>query len=222
MTRRSLAQGVAAIALAAAAPALAQTDAPAPEPRPERVAQAETGVAAETGSAREAIDPPITDASDMSAGMEDGVVLTGAFIGRDGEGMGVVSVVETPNGALLTAQIEGLEVGEHRFHIHETGRCDPPNFRSAGGHWAPLQREHGYAARDGAHAGDMPNLFAHGENGMATEHVFLDDVTLVGAGTGMLDDDGAAVIVHEKADTYLSDAKSGDRVACAELKATEG
>ena len=208
---------------AARTPASERGGSGARTPKSPRV-QAEGGLGAprlrddfgEVGAAREAPTPPVTDA-ERDARSRGGAVARGDFMaGEDGH-LGGVTLVETPNGVLLTAQIAGLEPGAHGFHIHETGRCEGPDFASAGGHWAPEGKPHGFATEEGPHAGDMPNIFASSD-GLATVHVFLDGVTLTGA-RPMLDEDGAAVIVHERDDTYLSEARSGDRVACAALTA---
>lgn len=156
------------------------------------------------------------------SGFEGSEIAIGAFHDRDGNGVGGVTVLDTSAGALLTAQIEGLEPGEHGFHIHQTGQCDTPDFTSAGGHWAPEGKPHGYATEGGPHAGDMPNIFAHGPDGLATVHVFLDDVNISSGENPLLDEDGAAVIVHRDSDTYMSEAKAGERVACAALEPAGG
>ncbi|RBN36032.1 superoxide dismutase, partial [Priestia megaterium] len=56
----------------------------------------------------------------------------------------------------LTAQ--GLSPGRHGFHIHEIGKCEVPDFKTAGAHFNPFKREHGFKNTKGPHAGDLPNL----------------------------------------------------------------
>jgi len=58
---------------------------------------------------------------------------------------------------LLKVSVKGLPAGEHAFHVHAVGKCDPP-FDSAGGHFNPDSKKHGLMAPEGHHAGDMPNL----------------------------------------------------------------
>src|SRR5919106_5606786 len=67
------------------------------------------------------------------------------FVNQQGQQVGTATVAQTPNGVLINAEIAGLPPGEHGFHIHETGRCDPTTgFESAGGHYAPGGHKHGY------------------------------------------------------------------------------
>lgn len=143
-------------------------------------------------------------------------VATASFQFKDGEGQGGAVLVETPNGVLLTATIEGLEPGWHGFHIHETGACDP-SFQAAGGHYAPGEEGHGFAVEGGAHAGDMPNIHVD-DQGVARVEQFIKDVTLTESETTLFDQDGSALMVHAQPDTYLDSASAGDRVACAVIQ----
>ena len=43
----------------------------------------------------------------------------------DGNDVGTVTLIETPNGVILDAELTGLPPGEHGFHIHTTGKCEP-------------------------------------------------------------------------------------------------
>src|SRR5690606_27233553 len=48
------------------------------------------------------------------------------------------------HGVLIQLDAERLPAGEHAFHIHPSGRCDASTFESAGGHYAPRGRQHGF------------------------------------------------------------------------------
>src|SRR5512145_1122928 len=88
------------------------------------------------------------------------------------------------------------------------GKCEPP-FKSAGAHFNPDHKKHGFVA-EGPHAGDMPNLHIPAGGGLEQE-VLNPNLSVA----GMLDSDGSAVILHAKADDYKSDpaGNAGDRVA---------
>lgn len=146
------------------------------------------------------------------------------LIDRDGRQIGTAVFQDTPNGLLVSVSAAGLPPGEHGFHIHETGRCDPAaGFSSAGGHFAPGGHQHGFEVPQGPHAGDMPNQFV-GADGRLRAHVFNPAVTL-GEGAGSLADaDGSALVVHAGADDYHSQPSgdAGDRIACAVIRPPRG
>ena len=72
--------------------------------------------------------------------------------------------------------VNGLTPGEHGFHIHAVGKCEPP-FTSAGPHFNPNERKHGLQSREGHHAGDMRNLRVL-KSGKATATLTNAGVTL--------------------------------------------
>jgi Cu-Zn family superoxide dismutase len=146
---------------------------------------------------------------------QDAMTATASLKGADGADHGTVTLTETPAGVLVRAELTGLPPGEHGFHFHETGACEPP-FESAGGHYNPTAAEHGFKAVGGPHGGDMPNIHVP-ESGDLTVEVFNAGVTLEdGAPDTLFDDDGTALIVHAGADDYESQPSgdAGDRIAC--------
>jgi superoxide dismutase, Cu-Zn family len=142
------------------------------------------------------------------------------FINAEGREIGSATLTETPHGVLIDATISGLPAGGHGFHIHEKGQCDAATgFDSAGGHYAPRKREHGYLIQDGPHAGDMPNQFVSSDGTLHLQ-VVNPDVTL-GSGEGTLfDADGSAFILHANVDDYRSQpsGNAGGRIACAVIQ----
>ena len=134
----------------------------------------------------------------------------------DGTIIGMVNMVQGPNGVLVSVEASGLVPGAHGFHIHEVGSCSP-DFSAAGDHFDLGDRAHGYMYVDGDHLGDMPNIYAAAD-GTARADVFNDAITLAaGPANSVFDDDGSAIIIHEKGDTYGEDAGAGGRVACGEI-----
>jgi Cu-Zn family superoxide dismutase len=122
---------------------------------------------------------------------------------------------QTPNGVLISVKLRDMPPGEHGFHIHETGKCEPP-FESAGGHFNPTRKEHGFENVKGAHAGDLPNVVVPAGGALEME-VLAHEVTLeAGKTSSLLDGDGAALIVHSGPDDYRTNpaGDSGARIAC--------
>jgi Cu-Zn family superoxide dismutase len=127
----------------------------------------------------------------------------------DGKAIGSVTFGDTEKGVLVTLALKDAPAGVHAFHVHEVGKCEPP-FKSAGGHFNPDGKKHGFVA-EGSHAGDMPNLHIP-QSGDLEQEILNTNLTV----DGMLDADGAAVILHAGADDYKSDpaGNAGDRIAC--------
>ena len=146
-----------------------------------------------------------------------GITATAQMQGPGGEPMGSVTLEQGPLGVLLMADLTGLVPGAHGFHIHEVGTCSP-DFSAAGDHFTLEGVGHGFLHEDGQHLGDMPNIFAAAD-GSARADVFNTAVTLAdGKDTSVFDADGSAIIVHEKGDTYGSDAGAGGRVVCGVIE----
>lgn len=141
------------------------------------------------------------------------------LIGLEGQDHGSISLSGTPHGVLLVATLRGLPEGDHGFHIHETGKCEPP-FESAGGHFNPTERVHGILDPEGMHAGDMPNLHVPASGNLQLE-VLNPNVSLEDDEAGnLLDDDGSAIMIHARPDDYATDpgGNAGDRIACGVIK----
>ena len=146
-----------------------------------------------------------------------GATAVATLAGPDGGAMGTVTLTQTPLGVLVAAEVNGLPAGGHGFHIHETGTC-APDFAAAGDHFNPTDAGHGFNHPNGRHAGDLPNIYA-GAAGTARADYFTAAITLdAGADHSVLDADGSAIIIHEKPDTYGSDAGAGGRIACGVIR----
>jgi superoxide dismutase, Cu-Zn family len=133
-----------------------------------------------------------------------------------GRAAGSVKLTETSDGVKLAITATGLDAGKHGIHVHEVGKCDPPDFKSAGAHFNPHAKKHGSQNSAGPHAGDLPNLVASAD-GMASGDMTVKGVTLgKGEKDTLMDADGSAIVIHAKADDEKTDpsGNSGDRVVC--------
>ena len=138
------------------------------------------------------------------------------FRNPQGEQVGSATLTETPAGVLIDARLTRIAPGAHAFHVHEAGKCEGPEFKTAGEHFAPRGKAHGYHDPKGPHAGDMPNQIAQAD-GTMTFQVVNAGISLA-RGTGSLfDADGSSLVVHEKPDDYKSQpsGEAGGRIACA-------
>lgn len=137
----------------------------------------------------------------------------------DGTEMGTLNLVQTADGVHITGEVRGLEPGVHAFHIHEIGKCEGPDFKSAGGHYNPHGTPHGKQG-GGPHAGDMDNIDVL-DSGPVTIDVYNDAVTLnAPAKATLFDDDGSAIVFHAGPDDYTSQpaGDAGGRVACGVIE----
>ena len=135
--------------------------------------------------------------------------------GPNGEPRGFASFFSDGKRTAIKVEAEGLAPGAHGIHLHSVGRCDGPDFKSAGPHWNPAGRQHGHDNPQGAHLGDLPNLVA-GADGKATASFTIEG--------DMADADGTSLVIHAKPDDNKTDpsGNSGDRIACVALTTRAG
>lgn len=119
---------------------------------------------------------------------------------------------------LVRVQIQGAPAGEHGVHIHEKGDCGDPEFKSAGGHFNPMQAQHGAPGDAMHHPGDFGNMTVKGD-GTGTLEL---EVPMLTVADGPLSVQGKGIIVHEKADDLKTQptGNAGGRIGCGEIKAT--
>ncbi len=137
-----------------------------------------------------------------------------------GDIVGTVWFEETAQGVRLTVRIDGLPAGTHALHIHGSGDCQPPDFKSVGGHFNPYGAKHGFLNPAGPHAGDLPN-FTVGEDGTADFQVITNRVTLKkGEKNSLFQEGGTSVVIHINPDDYLTDpaGNGGARIACGTIE----
>ncbi len=140
-----------------------------------------------------------------------------ALVNAAGQSIGSVRAWQTAGGVSFRIDASGLPHGIHGIHVHSVGRCEGPDFKSAGPHWNPATRQHGFSNPAGHHAGDLPNVGV-AANGVLSATVVVPNVTIA----TLLDADGASIVIHAAADDYATDpsGNSGARIACAVITPT--
>ncbi len=140
---------------------------------------------------------------------------------RDAQGKaaGTARLKQVKSGVRISLQVMGVPAGTHAFHIHTAGKCEPPNFQSAGGHFNPEGKKHGLKNPDGPHAGDMPNITV-GANGKGKAQVVNTRITLGEGANSVFHEGGTAIVIHEKADDEMTDpaGNAGNRIACGVIE----
>ena len=161
-----------------------------------------TGCAAE----RAPIEPS-TAMAEMSA--------SAPILSRAGRNLAQATATQIGDSIRIRLAATSLPAGAYGAHIHAVGRCDAPDYASAGPHWNPTGQEHGRSNPRGMHKGDLPNLTA-GVDGTGVLEITIPGAWLAGGPAPMLDGDGAALVIHERPDDYRTDpsGNSGARIAC--------
>jgi len=136
----------------------------------------------------------------------------------DGSSAGTARIVARANGAALEVEIAGVPPGKHGLHLHAVGKCEGPDFASAGPHLNPDNHQHGADNPAGSHLGDLPNVTA-GDDGRIKATIGTAMAPLALA-RQLFDADGTAIVLHASADDYLTDpsGNSGARIACGVLE----
>ena len=133
-----------------------------------------------------------------------------------GASHGTLRLEQSGRGTRLRGSLTGLPPGVHGIHFHQVGRCDPPDFASAGPHFNPTNALHGLQNPLGPHAGDLPNITVNAAGEAAVDLVTTRVTPDPSSPRGLFGHDGTALVIHADPDDQHTDpaGNSGDRIAC--------
>jgi len=140
-----------------------------------------------------------------------GKPVTVNLINSQGHTVGTALLSPTAAGVKITLDIKSLPPGEHSIHIHQTAKCELPDFKSAGSHFDAPGHSHG------AHpAGDIPDFsLIVGADGTAHVTTVAPNVTLGTDDHSVFSNGGTAIIIHAVPDTTTGNAPP--RIACGAI-----
>ncbi len=132
----------------------------------------------------------------------------------NGKEVGRAIFTATPSGALLDLTLTAAQPGVHALHIHAVGKCEGPDFKSAGPDFNPDRTKHGIMNPEGPHAGDLPNIHVPADGKLEVE--VLNPVVTISQEAALLDTDGSSIVIHANADDYQTDPEgnAGAGIAC--------
>ena len=134
----------------------------------------------------------------------------GEFINSNNIKIGTVEIVQQGSGSNFRIHLDTLLPGYYAMHIHEIGKCESPEFLSAGDH-------HGLKP-NGSLSGDFKPIHVKNEVSKYTgklkkfsQIIFLKDIYLnPDLESTIIDKNGSAIIIHEN-------ENGGKRIACANI-----
>jgi Cu-Zn family superoxide dismutase len=140
------------------------------------------------------------------------------LLNAKGKPVGTATFTEKANGVQLDLKVFNLPPGLHGLHIHTVGKCEAPDFKSAGPHFNPEGKQHGWDNPLGHHLGDLQNLNV-GPDGKVNVRVFVPGVTLGEGPNSLFHEGGTSLVIHEKADDGKTDpaGNAGARIACGAI-----
>lgn len=143
------------------------------------------------------------------------------IVNAQGQKIGTATILPSGSGVRINLEVSQLPPGTHGIHIHTVGKCEGPDFTSAGGHFNPTSKKHGKDNPEGPHAGDLLNIEVAAD-GTGKTSLSDPNVTLAGGPNSLFNEAGTALVIHAKGDDYKTDpaGNSGARMACGVIRSS--
>ena len=138
-----------------------------------------------------------------------------------GEDVGSATFKTVKKGVKVTIALKDLPVGIHGVHIHQNASCVGPDFKSAGPHFNPDGKMHGFENAMGHHNGDLPKNVTVQEDHTGSATFVVTSLSLdKAAANSLFANGGTSILVHEKADDMKTDpsGNAGNRIACGVIQ----
>lgn len=133
--------------------------------------------------------------------------VVAVIINAQGQNVGTATFSAAPEGVKIVFDIKNLPPGKHPVHIHQSGKCEPPDFKSAGSHFEGAGHSHTMPA------GDIPNfVLTVNDDGKAHVTTVAPYVTLGHDDNSLFSGGGTAIIIHATSTEVNSGAPP--RIAC--------
>jgi superoxide dismutase, Cu-Zn family len=139
------------------------------------------------------------------------------------EKLGTAKFFPVADGVKIELDVIQQVPGLHAVQILSVGKCEGPDFTSAGQPFDPREREHESVDSDGVLAGDLPNVEA-GLDGHLQATVIAKGVTLGEGPDSLFHPGGTAIVIDENPHDYTNGRGgiSNPRVACGVIERDGG
>ena len=171
-------------------------------------------------TARQAAEEAVREAR---AELGPALTAEARLLNAQGVEVGTAILEQHASSVEIDVQTTRVPPGVHGIHVHAVGTCTGPDFASAGGHFNPDSRDHGFDATSGPHAGDLRNFEVRAD-GTGRAELTNDRISLAQGATSLFDADGSSVVVHAAPDDYRTNpaGNSGARIACGVIRLRSG
>jgi superoxide dismutase, Cu-Zn family len=141
------------------------------------------------------------------------------IVNAQGQKIGTAQIRASGSGVRIEVNVSQLPPGMHGIHIHNVGKCEGPNFASAGPHFNPTSKKHGKDNPEGPHAGDLLMLKVD-SHGVGKASLVDVNASLGDGPNSIFHEGGTSLVIHADPDDYKTDpaGNSGARIACGVIE----